>query len=161
LWAAIIVVLVFIGAAFLPRWWSHVIGGQVNGSIAVGVILGLFYGFLFTFLPLLALRWALRRRRSLNFWIGAVMVMILLAGPNLLTLGIVLGHGNAAHAGERTLDVDAPAYRGAVLAGAIAAVLVFVFGEYVFRSRRRGKRELENAQHRLQSQHQIGERESD
>ena len=47
---------------------------------------------------------------------------VLLAIPNLLTLGIVLGVGNAAHAGDRILDVEAPAFRGASLAGALIAV---------------------------------------
>jgi hypothetical protein len=64
-------------------------------------------------------------------------------GPELLTLGIVFGNGNAAHAGERTLDVDAPGYRDATLAGAISAVLILALAEYALREHRRGKRELE------------------
>jgi hypothetical protein len=41
-----------IGAAFLPRWWAQRIGDQVGGSITTGTSLGLFYGFVFTLLPL-------------------------------------------------------------------------------------------------------------
>ena len=41
-----------------------------------------------------------------------------------MTLGIVLGVGSGAHAGDRILDVEAPAFRGATLAGAILAALL-------------------------------------
>jgi hypothetical protein len=68
-----------------------------------------------------------------------------LAIPNLLTLGIVIGSGRAAHAGERTLDVDAPGFRGAGLAGAITAALVVAAVEYLLVSRRWTRRRLDAA----------------
>lgn len=138
----LLVLLAFLGAAFLPRWWSHRIGSQVDNSFTRGIILGLFYGFVFTVLPLLTLRWTFRKRRPWKTWGILAAVALLLAAPNLLTLGIVIGSGHAAHAGERTLDVDAPGFRGSVLAGAIAAVLTIVSGEYLIRSRRHSRREL-------------------
>jgi hypothetical protein len=56
-----------------------------------------------------------------------------------MTLGIVLGRGNAAHAGDRILDVEAPAFRGGTLAGALlAAALVLLIG-YLVTSRRRAR----------------------
>ena len=131
-----------LGAAFLPRWWAHRIGGQVNGSISVGVALGLFYGFVFTALPLAVLRYAFGKRRPLKIWAFTVLIAIVLALPNLLTLGIVLGSGNAAHAGERTLDVEAPAYRGAALAGVLSAVAAFGLLAYLVSARGRARREL-------------------
>jgi hypothetical protein len=131
-----------LGAAFLPRWWAHRIGGQVNGSIAVGVALGLFYGFVFTALPVAVLRYTFARRRSLKVWGSTVLIAIVLALPNLLTLGIVLGRGHAAHAGERTLDVEAPAYRGAALAGVLIAVAAFGLFTYLVSARGRARREL-------------------
>ena len=42
------IALYFIGGAALPRWWSHRIGDQVDGSLSAGIGLGLFYGFVFT-----------------------------------------------------------------------------------------------------------------
>ncbi len=72
-----------------------------------------------------------------------VAVAIFLALPNLFTLGIVLGRGDAAHAGDRTLDVDAPGFRGGTLAGAILAVLFLVGVRYLLESRRRARRELD------------------
>ena len=37
-----------IGAAFIPRWWAHRVGDQANESFTGGIMLGLFYGFVFT-----------------------------------------------------------------------------------------------------------------
>ena len=146
---ALLVLLAFLAAAFLPRWWSHRIAHQVDGSLSLGIVLGLFYGFVFTLLPLLTARWAFHKRRPWKTWGLLGLLALLLAAPNLLTLGIVIGSGNAAHAGERTLDVDAPGYRDATLAGAIGALLALVLGEYLIRTRRRNKRELEQARARL------------
>src|SRR6478672_6201672 len=116
-------------SAFLPRWWSHRIGNQADGSFTNGIGLGLFYGFTFTLLALVLLVVGLRRIRS---WKGRLIVLgvaILIASPNLITLGIVLGPGGGAHAGERTLDVDAPGFRASSLIGAIvAALLVLAVG---------------------------------
>jgi hypothetical protein len=136
---AVIVTAVFlywIGSALLPRWWAHRIGDQVHGSIAAGIIVGLFYGFVFTGLPLFVGWIGFHRRRPWRWWVAFGVGAILLATPNLLTLGIVLGHGNASHAGERTLDVDAPAYRTSVLVGAILAALVTAALVYLVLSRK-------------------------
>ena len=131
-----------LGAAFLPRWWSHRVADQANGSFTGGILLGIFYGFVFTVLPLAMLRFTFHRRRPWKTWGWMFVVAVLLATPNLLTLGIVLGSGKGAHAGERTLDVDAPGFRGASLGGAIAAVVAFVLWEYLRYSRRRARSEL-------------------
>lgn len=143
--AAILIVLAFLGAAFLPRWWAHRIAHQVNGGMTTGIILGLFYGFVFTILPLFTAVRAFRKRRPWKTWAGLTVLAILLASPNLLTLGIVIGSGKAAHAGERTLDVDAPGFRGASLAGAIVAALTLAAVEYLLVSRRWSRRKLREA----------------
>jgi MFS family permease len=127
------------GAAFVPRWWAHRIGDQVDGSMASGIGLGLFYGFVFTLLALLVLWFALRRRRSARGYLIGACIALLLATPNLLTLGIVLGSGNAAHAGDRTLDVEAPGFRWSVLFGAVGAALAAVALLSLLRSRRRAR----------------------
>jgi hypothetical protein len=133
------VVVYFIAAATIPRWWAHRIGDQVDGSGTAGIGLGLFYGFVFTFLPLLVLSFALVRRRSWRMRAWFLAGAIVLALPNLFTLGIVLGTGSAAHAGERTLDVEGPYFRAATLAGAIVGVLAVVGVRYLWYSRRRHK----------------------
>ena len=73
----------------------------------------------------------------------------MLASPNLLTLGIVLGRGNAAHAGDRTLDVEAPGFRGAVLVGAMVAVGALIGMISLLRSRRRARQHAERLEAEL------------
>jgi glucan phosphoethanolaminetransferase (alkaline phosphatase superfamily) len=141
LWVgAVLVVLVvggLIASATVPRWWAHRVGDQVDGSITQGTLLGIFYGFVFTFLPVVVLLLVLRWRRTTRTIVAALLLALVLALPNLMTLGIVLGRGNAAHAGDRVLDVEAPAFRGGTLAGAILAVLLVGFVAYLIASRRR------------------------
>ena len=136
---AVVVLLVagLIASATVPRWWAHRVGDQVDGSITQGTLLGLFYGFVFTFLPVVVLVLVLRWRRTTRAVVLAVVLAVLLAIPNLMTLGIVIGRGNAAHAGDRVLDVEAPAFRGGTLAGTILAVLLVGFVAYLLVSRRR------------------------
>ena len=133
------VALFFIGAAFLPRWWSQRVGDQVDGSTAQGIGIGLFYGVVFTFLPLLVLWLVFRQRRPWKVWIAGAVGALILAAPNLLTLGIVIGRGNAAHAAERTLDVRAPYVRASSLIGAIVAAVAFAAMLYILKSRARSK----------------------
>lgn len=142
IWGGALVAIViawFTASAALPRWWSHRIGDQVDGSLSAGIGIGLFYGFVFTFLPLMVLTFALRRRRSwkARAWITAAAVALAL--PNLLTLGIVIGNSSAAHAGERTLDVEAPNFRASSLIGAIAGALAVAGVRYLMISRARAK----------------------
>jgi hypothetical protein len=136
-----VLLLGLIASATIPRWWAQRIGDQVDGSIVAGTLVGLFYGFVFTFLPLIVLAAVLRWRRTLRALVIATAVAVLLAIPNLLTLGIVVGRGNAAHAGDRILDVEAPAFRGASLAGALLAAAIVLFVGYLVFSRDRARAE--------------------
>ena len=126
----------------------------MNGSIGAGVAVGLFYGFVFTAIPLAVLRYAFDKRRGWSTWGILFAIAILLAVPNLLTLGVVLGSGNASHAGERTLDVEAPAYRSAALAGAILALLAFALLQYLLVARNRSRREVERLREELKASKQ-------
>jgi hypothetical protein len=152
------VVVYFIAAATIPRWWAHRIGDQVDGSGTAGVGLGLFYGFVFTFLPLLVLSFAVVRRRSWRMRAWFLAGAIVLALPNLFTLGIVLGTGSAAHAGERTLDVEGPYFRASTLAGAILGVLAVVGVRYLWYSRRRHKRREDQLRDELRSRDEADAR---
>ena len=40
IWLVVAIVLGLVGSAVLPRWWSHRIGDQVNGSITAGIEIG-------------------------------------------------------------------------------------------------------------------------
>ena len=131
-----------IGAAFIPRWWAQRVGDQANESFAGGIMLGIFYGFVFTVLPLLLIIWGIRRRRSGRMWLWILGGAALLALPNLFTLGIALDLGSGAHAGDRTLDVEAPGFRGATLGGALLGVAAIAFIWYLLSSRRRARSRL-------------------
>ncbi|MDF3306539.1 hypothetical protein [Rhodococcus sp. T2V] len=130
--AVLLVVLViayFILAAYLPRAWAQNVGGMADGSFGGGILWGLLFGTLCTLLPLLLFRGAWRLFRKRRF--KPVQIVLLVLGvvvvlPNLLTLSVVLGGNSAAHAGERIMDVDAPGFRGASLAGAIIGVVLFL-----------------------------------
>ncbi|MCS7006003.1 MAG: hypothetical protein RMM28_02845 [Thermoleophilia bacterium] len=139
---AAVLLLAWIGAAFIPRWWAQRVGDQVEGSIAAGITLGLVYGFLFTILPLAAVGAALRRRRGWKAYVAFAALATALAAPNLFTLGIAVGGGNAAHAGDRILDVEAPGFRGATAAGALVAALLAIVVGYLVVSRRQARAEL-------------------
>ncbi|WP_433663581.1 permease [Nocardia sp. CA-128927] len=126
---ALLFIAYFILSAFIPRWWAQRIAEMVNGSFAKGIGWGLVFGGVCTVIPLFLLLFALRvwRRRGGRFMAGAaVVIAVLVAIPNLMTLTIVLGGSNAAHAGERILDVDAPAFRGATMVGAIVAAAIWL-----------------------------------
>lgn len=128
-------------SAFLPRWWAQVIGNAVDGSFAAGAWWGLMIGAVFTAIPVLFLAQAVLTRRSWHVRGALVMLAALFAVPNLLTLGIVLGTSAAAHAGERILDVDGPAFRGGsvwgAVAGGVVALVIMTMGVLY---RRRGDR---------------------
>jgi hypothetical protein len=146
-----LVLVVLAASATVPRWWAQRIGHQVDGSITQGTVLGLVYGFVFTFLPIVLIVLILRWRRTWKTIVVALALGIFLALPNLMTLSIVLGTGNAAHAGDRTLDVEAPAFRGASLVGAFVAAGLIAFAAYLVVSRDRAHAREKRAREELQS----------
>jgi len=139
-------------SALLPRWWSQQVADVVAGRFTVGTFYGLFLGFTFTVLPLIALVFAARRRGRGTSWRARIVltaVAVVLAIPNLLTLSVVLGGGNAAHAGERIMDVEAPAFRGASLAGALIAVVITALSLMLLASRKRTRRKLSSLREQI------------
>ncbi|MFC8037750.1 hypothetical protein ACFUOZ_00155 [Paenarthrobacter sp. NPDC057355] len=116
----------FILAAILPRWWSDVIAGQIRRDLGASVLVGMFYGFVFTFIPLLVAWQATRKALRWPWRIAIVLVAVAIATPNLLTAGIVFGSSESAHAGQRTLSVDAGFFTTWTAVSAIAAAVLFV-----------------------------------
>ena len=124
---ALLIIAYFILAAFIPRWWSQQIGRAVDGSFSTGTLLGLCLGFTFTVVPLAVLTLACRPNATWQLRLTWFIVAVVLAFPNLCTLSVAAGDGSGAHAGQRTMDVNAPGFRGGTLAGAIVAVAVYLF----------------------------------
>jgi hypothetical protein len=146
-----VVVATLVVSATVPRWWAQRVGDQVDGSITQGTTLGLVYGFVFTFLPILAIVLLLRWRTTWKTIVVALGLAVVLALPNLMTLSIVVGQGNAAHAGDRILDVEAPAFRGGTLAGALIAALLVGFVAYLLWSRDRARSQADDVRDELRA----------
>jgi MFS family permease len=149
--AVLAVVAVLVASAAVPRWWAHRIGDRVDGSITQGVLVGLFFGFVFTFLALVVFIFVMRRGRTVRSIAIGLAAVLVFASPNLMTLGIVLGVGSGAHAGDRTLDVEAPAFRGATLVGAIVAGLLASYLWYLLASRDSAREAHRRAKNRLEA----------
>jgi uncharacterized membrane protein (DUF485 family) len=147
---AVIVVVIgyFVGAAFLPRWWARQIGGWTHDSFTRGLLFGLAFGIVFTLVPLAVAATAFHRRLNQRVRAGVVLLAIVFAIPNLLTLGISAGSGGGAHAGNRILDDRAPFFQGATLIGAIIAVIIFGLALWQARAQRTLRREKKLAKGR-------------
>lgn len=146
-------VLYKIAASFLPRWWAQRMADQVDGGMTKGTMWGLFYGFVFTFVPLLLLFQIRRRFLNWKAKIAVVIVAFVLGAPNWLTLSVVGGNSNAAHAGERIMDVDVPGFRWATLIGVVLGG-VFAIGmssmSVMLAHRRKQVKELKEQAKRIQ-----------
>ena len=144
-----LVIAYLVGGAVLPRWWAQRVSDVVDGRLIFGNMLGFATGFIFTLLPMfvLALGWRFKKswKRALGFLIAAFVA----AAPNLMTLGIVIGNGSAAHAGERILDVDGPGFRGGSLVGAVVGALSGLALLWLIGSRRRNKRKASELKNEL------------
>ena len=130
-------------AAFLPRWWAEQIGRNVDGSMGRGIGSGLSIGFVCTFIPIsmLVLAVSLRGRMKNLLSILCVVIGVVVAIPNLLTLSIHLGNNNAAEVGKQILNVRAPGFRAASAWGVVIAVVVAILLTiFVVMYQRRGKK---------------------
>lgn len=111
---------------FLPVWWATRIGNQTQGSITSGILLGLIYGFVFTFVPLLIVWQARYKKVSWPWKTVIVLVAVLVAIPNLLTLSIYANSSSAAAKARTMIDTSATWFPSWSIGGAIAGVLLFV-----------------------------------
>lgn len=128
----------FAVAAAVPRWWAQRIGDAVNGHMSTGALLGVVIGLFCTLVPLLLLWLGVRRHRSWKVVVCWLVLAVVVALPNLCTLGVVAGGGSGAHAGQRTMDVNAPWFRGGTLIGVIAGAVLFLCLLFFALGRRRG-----------------------
>ncbi|HEY8699533.1 MAG TPA: hypothetical protein VIM08_01020 [Arthrobacter sp.] len=136
----VLVIADFALAAILPVWWANVIGNQAQGNPGTGILLGMFCGFVFTFIPLVvawqatygAVRWPLK--------FALLLVAVALAVPNLLTAAIMISNSAAAHNSQRILGTDATWFPLWTQISAAATVVVFVVGALLWTNwRQRGK----------------------
>ncbi|MEE2522794.1 hypothetical protein V1639_11555 [Pseudarthrobacter sp. J75] len=137
----ILVLAYFILAAFLPVWWATTIGNQVQGDLAAGVWVGMFYGFVFTLLPLMVAWQATRKQVSWPWKIVLILLGVALATPNLLTAAILISNSESAHNGQRILGTEATWFPIWTQISAVAAVVAFVAGVVLWKIwRHRGQK---------------------
>ncbi len=134
---------------FLPQWWARQIGDVSDGTVSAGVAAGLVCGVVFTLVPLLVLRGTVRRGATWTARLVILVLAVLLAVPNLITLGIELGTNSAAQAARDTFDREAPGFRGATLAGAVVGVLLAVSLWWLLWFLRRRRRQIAGLKTRL------------
>ncbi|MET9328779.1 hypothetical protein [Tsukamurella sp. NPDC003166] len=121
----LLVIVYFVGAAFIPRWWGNTVGNWVDNSFSRGIGYGLAFGLVCTAVPVWLLAYGLKQIRN-HPAVSAVcgFLAVVVAIPNLMTASIAMGISGAAHAGQRSMDVRAPGFRGATLWGSIIGAIV-------------------------------------
>lgn len=129
----------FLSVTVVPRWWGRTVGNIVEGSHVFGTFFGLAVGAAFTVLPLIALRAGWKFRAGWKRWIKFVVLAFVLAAPNLMTLGVVIGDGDAAVSGAHQLRDEAPGFRNGSLVGTIGGVVLVAGISLMLRSRRKTK----------------------
>ena len=127
----------FVLAAFLPRWWARRVGEWAHDSYSHSLLLGLAFGFVCTFVPLLIAATVFYRRLNHQMRGAILLLAVVIAAPNLLTLSIALGSGSGAHAGDRIMDTQAPFFRGATLIGFLVGLVLFALLVWQYRAGRR------------------------
>lgn len=121
----LVVILLLVAAATLPTWWATTVGAQVDGIASAGTLWGLFYGALFTLLPLALVLVAVRVRWSWKVRLGLGAVAVVLLVPNLLTLAVSIGATERTREARTLLAIQAPNFRISTL---VAVVVVLVIG---------------------------------
>lgn len=89
-------VALLIASATVPVAWANMISNQVAGKASASIPLGMFYGFMFSFIPVIV-GWQ-AHYKNMNKWlrIGLLVLAALLALPNVLTLLVLNANTDAA-----------------------------------------------------------------
>lgn len=122
--AVLIILLVLVAAATLPSWWAATAGRQVDGVSAAGILWGLFYGVVFTLVPMVLILVAIRVRWHWKVRLGVGAGALVLLLPNLLTLAVALGLSESSRAARTVLTVQAPNFGVATLIGVLTTLLL-------------------------------------
>ncbi len=135
----VLIGLILLAGAVIPRWWATRIGNIGDKRLTVGSFLGIAIGAIFTLVPLLILWIGWRIRRSFRRWLITIAVALIVAFPNLATLGIWTGTGSGADLARKDTGIEAPGFLGGTLVGVIIGAATAVLIMYLSFSRRRNK----------------------
>jgi hypothetical protein len=145
--AAIVLVVFWLLARYLPGWWAETVGGVVRGVFSLGAWWGLFFGTVFTLLPVIVIGQTIRRWDG---WEPPVLLTglgLVLAAPNWLTLWVAVGPNRSAQAAKLVLDAEAPGFGGGTAWGALLGALLGVVLLLLWRGWRRRGRKLRQLRH--------------
>lgn len=120
--ALAVLVLAVLGVAVLPGWWARLVGSWVLGVNGRGVPIGMSVGAVFTILPLGVGLLATRTGLSVRARSILIVIALLLLLPNVITLAVALGSGDARSA----LVIGAPGFRVGSVLGVALVVLVLL-----------------------------------
>lgn len=89
-------VALLIASATVPVAWANMISNQVAGKASASIPLGMFYGFMFSFIPVVV-GWQ-AHYKNMNKWLRLSILVLaaLLALPNVLTLLVLNANTDAA-----------------------------------------------------------------
>lgn len=146
--AGVLIVLFVVASAALPGWWAGTIGRQVDGVGSAGVLWGLFYGVLFTLLPLAVVFLAVRPNWHWKTRLIVGGVALLMTAPNLLTLAVAVGPSADTQAARTVMAIEAPNFRLATLIAVIVTLVVGAVAGFLIWRLVASRREL----HKLRSQ---------
>lgn len=147
--AIALVVAYLIASVTVPLIWADSISDQIGGQLGNSIPLGMFYGFVFSFVPV-TVAWQ-AHRRGLNKWVRVSLVVLglLLTIPNLLTLAVLFG-GTQTAADARSKWANGANWFGTwsqifMVVGVVCAVALIVLGRMWLR-RGRKIREIKAAE---------------
>lgn len=129
----------------LPRWWAEQVGDEVQGDYTTGSIYGLIIGSAFAFVPLLVLAQVRRKFFSWTWRFIVVLLAIVLALPNWLTIAVAVGTSLASQDGRIILTTEGPGFRNGSAIGAVVGLalgLIVVITSMRLGHQRRKVREL-------------------
>lgn len=159
--AVVLVIAYLIASVTVPLVWATSIRDQIGGQLGNSIPLGMFYGFVFTFIPVLIIWQAFRKK--MNKWVRTTLLVVgfLLLIPNLLTLGVVYG-GTKSAADARNIWANSANWFDTwsqvfMVVGVVCSVALMVLGRMWLR-RSRKLRELKAAEKLVTKDQQARER---
>ncbi|WP_157884085.1 hypothetical protein [Arthrobacter alpinus] len=159
--AVLLVVGYMVASVTVPLIWAKSIGNQIGNQLGNSIPLGMFYGFAFSFVPVLV-AWQAHHRK-LNKWVRVSLAIlgVILTVPNLLTLGVLYGTTQTA-ADARSIWANSANWFGTwsqmfMVVGVICAVAVIVLGR-MWMKRGRKIREIKAAEKLLRDNETAKER---
>ncbi len=140
--AVVLVVVFLIASVTVPLTWANAIKSQVGPQLGNSIPLGMFYGFTFSFVPVL-LAWQ-AHHKNLHKWLRITIVVVaaLLTLPNLLTLSVLYGTSTSSRNALSIWNTGGANWFGAwsqafMVVGIVTAIAVIILSRIWLR---RGKK---------------------